>query len=160
VVKFEYHRINGFHYEIVCVGWLRGQSVNNNSNVIILKRIRRRRHMRRRFRYRRAVVVVIIGGGNGAHRKRHVWRPPRHHVCQPNITRDRVLYYIHIAHTRVNVYYNSTAAFFHLKMCVSVHAADVLIVCRADVSSSPPGTLQVRGRSSLISRPLLLVHRQ
>jgi len=62
VVKFEYHRINGFYYEIVCVGWMRGQSVNNNSNVIILKRIRRRRHMRRRFRYRRAVVVV--GGGN------------------------------------------------------------------------------------------------
>lgn len=38
--------------------------------------------MRRRFRYRRAVVVE--GGNGGAHRKRH--------VCQPNITRDRVLY--------------------------------------------------------------------
>lgn len=35
------------------------------------------------FRYRCAVVVV--GGGNGAHRKRHVWRPS--HVCQPNIVR-------------------------------------------------------------------------
>lgn len=56
--------------------------------------------------------------------------------------------------------YNNTAAFFHLNMCVSVVHADVLIVRRVDVSSSPPGLLQVRGRSSPVSRPLLLVHRQ